>query len=50
MWFIPWDAIPGYGILVKQFLLELKNANQYPYPEIFRDVSDALLENESLLN
>ena len=28
----------------------MKNIDQYPYPDIFKEVSASLLENEQLLN
>ena len=31
-------------------MLELKAMDQYPYPDIFKEVSAALLENDDLLN
>ena len=46
----PWQDIPGYNTLMKDFLLELKSRDIKALPEALVETSISLLENEKLLN
>lgn len=47
---IPWQALPGYSILVRSFLIELKEREILRYPLSLRQASLGILLNEKLLN
>ena len=47
---IPWKDIPGYTIILKSMLLELKNRNILFYPELMIKASCGLLKNTNILN
>jgi len=47
---VPWQDLPGYGTLIKAFLIELKTKDVRKYPEALINASKALLKNEKLLN
>jgi hypothetical protein len=46
---IPWQDIPGYGIILKSFLVELQNRDFNHYPDSLIDASEYLLYNYRLL-
>lgn len=47
---IPWQDLPGYRILLKSFLVELKNREIVKYPETLKRAASEFLLNEKLLN
>lgn len=47
---LPWNHIPGYNLVVKSFLLELKEREIYKYNEALIEASTSLLRNPNLLN
>ena len=47
---VPWQDLPGYNILIKSFLVELKLKDVRRYPEPLLNASCSLLKNEKLLN
>jgi hypothetical protein len=47
---IPWQDIPGYRLLLKAFLIEMKKRDLQKYPEALVDGSCSLLFNDKLLN
>ncbi|CAD8068828.1 unnamed protein product [Paramecium primaurelia] len=47
---LTWSGFPGYLILIKYLLLEIKYSNEYPYPETIKHASLCILENENMLN
>lgn len=46
---IPWADIPGYGIILKNFLVELKKRDVRTYPDALVESSESLLLNHRLL-
>lgn len=46
---VPWYYIPGYDIIIKTFLLELKCRNILRYPQVLITASCALLSNAALI-
>lgn len=47
---VPWQDIPGYSVILKSFLLELKARKVTEYPEVMLIASYALLHNNELLS
>lgn len=47
---IPWQALPGYGVLIKSFLVELKERDILKYPTSLKQAAVGFLINEKLLN
>lgn len=47
---IPWQDVPGYSVLIKHFLSELKRREVRTLSKYFIDASVAILLNEKLLN
>jgi len=47
---VPWQDLPGYAVLIKAFLIELKSKDVRRYPAPLLNASYALLKNEKLLN
>lgn len=47
---IPWSYIPGYNIIIKTFLLELKCRSILRYPQVLITASCALLSNVTLIS
>jgi hypothetical protein len=47
---INWKHVPGYKMIVKSILLEMKERDIAFYPEALKEASCALLSNEKLLN
>ena len=47
---VPWQDLPGYNVLIKNFLIELKKRDVKQLPEALIDTSVTLLKNEKLLN
>lgn len=47
---VTWSGFPGYLVLVKHLLLEIKYTTEYPYSDEIKESSSILLENENLLN
>ena len=47
---LPWNHIPGYNIVVKCFLIELKEREIDKYNEAMVEASISLLRNSNLLN
>ena len=45
-----WQDIPGYRVIVKSVLIELKERNIADYPDSIIDATLALLQNTQLLN
>ena len=46
---IPWQYVPGYSILLKAFLVELKT-REIPYQEALTSASISILNNEKLIS
>lgn len=46
---MPWQELPGYPVLIKAFLVELKNKDVKRYPQPLLNTSYSLLKNEKLL-
>jgi len=46
---IPWEEIPGYNIILKSFLIELKERNVVDYPDALIKASKTLLHCPKLL-
>lgn len=46
---VPWNEIPGYGVLVNALLLELKSKSIVNYNKYLKEASKAMLFNEKLL-
>ena len=47
---VPWQDLPGYNVLIKNFLIEMKKRDLKKLPEALIDASVALLRNEKLLS
>lgn len=47
---VPWNDLPGYNVLIKNFLIELKKRDTKRFPEALIDASVTLLRNEKLLS
>jgi len=47
---IPWQDLPGYRVLLKSFLVELKNREILKYPVTLKQAAANILLNEKLLN
>jgi len=47
---ISWKDVPGYRVILKAVLLEMKERDVAYYPEALKDATCALLANEKLLN
>jgi len=47
---VPWQDLPGYTVLIKAFLVALKQKDVKAYPEAMISASLAFLKNEKLLN
>jgi hypothetical protein len=47
---VPWRALPGYYVLIRTFLNELKSIPLIQYPDNLIQASVSLLNNHKLLN
>lgn len=47
---VTWTGFPGYLMLVRHLLLEIKFTENYPYSDTIKEASNSLLENENILN
>jgi hypothetical protein len=47
---ILWSSIPGYKVLLKTYLIELKERNIFEYPEALIEAGSIFLNNSKLLN
>lgn len=47
---ISWKGFPGYLMLVRHLLLEIKYHNDNPYSDAIKEASNSMLENENILN
>lgn len=47
---IPWSGIPGYPVLLKAMLLELKEREIKKYPDSLISASCSMLHNSKILN
>jgi len=47
---INWKDVPGYKVIIKAILLEMKWRDVANYPDALLDATQSLLKNESLLN
>jgi len=47
---IPWQEIPGYGVVIRSFMMELKGRKLQEYPLPMIDCSRSLLNNPNLLS
>ena len=47
---VPWGEIPGYGVLVRAFLWEMKSRSLHDYPAALSLCSCSLLNNPALLS
>lgn len=47
---IPWSQVPGYGILLKNFLVELNKREVGSYPDALIQASESIMFNYRLLS
>ena len=47
---VTWTGFPGYLMLVRHLLLEIKFTENYPYSDTIKEASNSLLENENIFN
>lgn len=47
---LPWNHVPGYNVILKGFLIEMKERHISDYPEAMIETSKSLLRNTQLLN
>ena len=47
---IPWQEIPGYGLIIRSFLIEMKSRKLAEYPVAMLQCSQSLLHNPDLLS
>lgn len=47
---INWKDVPGYKVILKVILLEMKERDVQYYPEALKEATYALIANEKLLN
>jgi hypothetical protein len=47
---VPWGEIPGYGVVVRAFLWEMKSRNLHDYPAVLTVCSCSLLNNPALFS
>ena len=44
-----WKDVPGYSLILKSFLLEMKQRNVFTYPDSLVEASLELLRNDKLI-
>jgi hypothetical protein len=47
---VPWLELPGYLIIIRAFLIEIKIRDIKTYPEALKQAAVSILHNEKLLN